>query len=208
MTPSLARVSARSSPPPRGPAPARSGAPEAHAQAADGRLALLDHLLASLDEREICELALDWLSRTVPLRRAMILVVDPDRDHLVGRAGYGLPAGSVERASVDLSNRKSFLALALEGHEPVSIDARIARTAAADAPLGRVSFQAVPLGTAEASGLLLISGFPGGVPDPVRWVARVVGVRLRALRALRLEHENGRLPVSYTHLTLPTILRV
>src|SRR4029450_1949828 len=42
-------------------------------------------------------------------------------------------------------------------------------------------------------GLLLLSGFPSGVPDTVRWLARVLGVRLRALHALRLEGENARL---------------
>jgi PAS domain S-box-containing protein len=190
----LARVAARRSPtrPDLAVAGAKHDVSIAATDAAD-RLALLDAVLTLTDEVSVCEAGLRWLASVTPLRRALFLILDPDTQRLHGRAGHGIPAGTAEAYVADVSDRDNLLALALAGHEPMTFDARLARSRLSDAPLGSGALHAVPLGTAEGTGLLLLSGFPGGVPEPARWLARLIGVRLRALRALRFESQNARL---------------
>jgi PAS domain S-box-containing protein len=159
----------------------------------ESRLDLVERLIFLFDERETARAALDWLTSVIPVRRALFLARDEDSNRLVGIAGHGVPPAAVEAFSADVSDPDRELAMALAGREPMWFDARSGASEMGGTPLGRAAFHAIPLGTADGAGLLLLTGFSNGLPEPARWLARFLGVRLRALRSLRLERDNQRL---------------
>jgi PAS domain S-box-containing protein len=154
------------------------------ASAAD-KLALAEALLVSSDLADCAQLALAWLARTAGVARAMCLVVPvSDSTQLVPVASVGIPAVRVRRFRLNLEERDHSLVRAMMGEGLVRF------TAGDDTPptpLGDTSMIAVPLLGADAgqdlpAGLLLLSSPRESAPGDVRWLARVLGPRLAALR--------------------------
>jgi signal transduction histidine kinase len=156
----------------------------------EGRLALLEFLLASEDPAELAGRCFEWLAAHGGMREGHCLVVDTERTRLVHLVGHGAPRGTPDRFGVDLDARDHPLIRALNGSRPVVV------RAGADLPFPRrAPFLAVPLrgaGSAddELAGLLLLRPVSVG-PQELGWVSQYLSYRLvrSHLRMMSFEAE-------------------
>src|SRR6185436_8950116 len=87
---------------PRGPG--ASGAPGRSASA-ESKLALAEFLLSNEEMENLAGRSLDWLAEHHPVRHALCLVVDVERNRLVTAAAHGITPDRAARFGLDLDDR-------------------------------------------------------------------------------------------------------
>jgi signal transduction histidine kinase len=143
----------------------------------EGRLALLEFLLASEDPAELAARCLEWLGAHGGMREGHCLVVDTERTRLVHLVSHGAPRGAPDGFGVDLEARDHPLIRALTGSRPVVVKP------GTDLPFPRrAPFLAVPLHGAGAvddavAGLLLLRPVSAR-PQELEWVSQYLSYRL------------------------------
>ncbi len=160
-----------------------------------GRLGLLDALLAEEEPRSCAVTTLRWLVRHSGVERALCAVLDSEGGHLAGLAGIGLSIEEIDRFQLGLSDRAHPLVLALVGAEPVAFHAPGSDLGS---PFGSQPFHAIPLSGPNDSGelgpgLLLLTAEDGAdFDESVRWAAQLLGVRLVSLWYRRAQADERR----------------
>ncbi|HSF03148.1 MAG TPA: PAS domain-containing protein, partial [Solirubrobacterales bacterium] len=155
------------------------------APAAEARIALLEMILASDDDTECAERALEWLVEHAEVRHAVCLAVDNEEKRLVGLAAVGLPSFEAAAWAVDLDAQEHPLLKALSIAYPgvIASDGFASLLPGADED----SLLAVPLRGLEGkqevpAGLLLVHP-PYAVNREVRWLGQILGHKLRRHRS-------------------------
>ena len=160
------------------------------------RLQLAEGLLGTDDVATCAERALDWLRRSLGIRRGVCLFGPAESATiLMPMATVGVPDRRVTRFALDLEARDHPLVAATLGTGVVTFGAN-GRPAPAT-PLEVPAYTAVPLHGRDAMydlpvGLLLVSPVDDDVRDDVAWVASMLGPRLTALRAAHRGNESER----------------
>jgi PAS domain S-box-containing protein len=184
---------------------------------AEARIALLEMILASDDETECAERALEWLVAHAGVRHAVCLTVDNDEKRLVGLATVGVPSFDPAAWSVDLDAPGHPLPRALSMAYPgvIASDGFASLLPGAG---GEDSLLAVPLRGLEGkqevpAGLLLVRP-PYAVNREVRWLGQILGHKLRRHRSWsavanaerRLRRERGLLREIIDRIPDPILL--
>jgi PAS domain S-box-containing protein len=172
---------------PRAPA----GAAPSPAPGAEGRLALLELLLAADDPAACADRALHWLGEHAGVKQAACFLADQEQRRLRYLAGYRVDERRLGALTVDLDHQDDPLVRPLGATRPTVLDRRAAESRLG-AALGRGPLLAVPLLGQDAqeavpAGLLLARPAFATLRE-VGWVGAVLGntlFRLRATHALR-----------------------
>ena len=181
-------------------------------------MGLATSLMSEPDVAACAHETLRWLGRHSGVEVGLCVVVDEQREALVGLAGDGVPHARVAGFAVDLGQVDSPLVLALASREPMLLSPSSDGSAFPETPLGRVPFLAVPLDAPEAReepavGLLLLAGLEDLDGDEVSWAASLLGARLLCARygqarasERRAQHERQMLRSILHSVTDPIIL--
>jgi PAS domain S-box-containing protein len=160
------------------------------------RLELAEALLG-IDDVAVCaERALDWLRRSVGIRRGLCLFGPAESATvLMPMATLGVREARNARFALDLEARDHPLVAATLGTVPVSFGSN--GRPAPVTPLEAAEYTAVPLHGRDSIydlpvGLLLLAPVDAEAVDDVAWVASILGPRLTALRAAHRGNESER----------------
>jgi PAS domain S-box-containing protein len=160
------------------------------------RLELAEALLGVDDVAACAERGLEWLHRSIGLRRGLCLFGPAESATvLMPIATVGVPERRTARFALDLEARDHPLVAATLGAGPVNFGDN-GRPAPAT-PLQAGEYTAIPLHGRESLydlpvGLLLLTPIGDEVRDDVAWVASILGPRLNALRAAHRGTESER----------------
>jgi PAS domain S-box-containing protein len=160
------------------------------------RLELAEALLGSDDVAACAERALDWLQRSVGIRRGLCLFGPAESATvLMPIATVGVRERRVARFALDLEARDHPLVAATLGAGAVNFGNN--GRPAPPTPLEVTQYTAVPLHGRDSIydlpvGLLLLSPVDDDVREDVAWVASIVGPRLNALRSAHRGSESER----------------
>ena len=160
------------------------------------RLELAETLLGVNDVAGCAERALEWLQRSVGIRRGLCLFGPAENATvLMPLASVGVRDRRLARFAVDLEARDHPLVAATLGTAAVAFGAN--GRAAPTTPLDAAEYTAVPLHGRDAPynlpvGLLLLTPVAGDAREDVAWVASILGPRLTALRAAQRGTESER----------------
>src|SRR5438874_2024343 len=124
----------------------------------EGKLALIEFLLTSVDLQESARRALDWLVAHAPVTEAAVLVVEGMTNRMQLVAEHGISSGAIMDFSLNRDDIEHPLIEALNSPEPLYIDNSPVHQRG---PLQARAFHAIPLraDTVDAPhGLLLVAG--------------------------------------------------
>ena len=160
------------------------------------RLELAEGLLGVDDVAACAERALDWLGRSLGIRRGVCLFGPAESATvLMPMASLGVRERRNTRFALDLEARDHPLVSATLGTIPVAFGSN-GRPAPAT-PLDAAEYTAVPLHGRDSIydlpvGLMLVTPVHDGALEDVAWVASILGPRLTALRAAHRGNESER----------------
>jgi PAS domain S-box-containing protein len=160
------------------------------------RLELAEALLGIDDVATCAERALDWLHRSVGIRRGVCLFGPAESATiLMPMATVGVRDRRLARFALDLEARDHPLVAATLGTTPVAFG--VNGKPAPSTPLDAAHYTAVPLHGRDSIydlpvGLLLLTPVDEDTREEVAWVASMLGPRLAALRAAHRGNESER----------------
>ncbi|HUF22774.1 MAG TPA: ATP-binding protein [Vicinamibacterales bacterium] len=154
--------------------------PPTGAAAAEGRVALLEYLLGSLDQVESARRVVDWIVETRVAAKAAVLLTDRANNQLVIVAERGLPG--VTDLTVDLRQEQHPFIMALASPRPhyISRDPQLRRILEAD------RFHAFPLRghqDGQAVGILVTSADRSQINRAAAWACERLSDQLYRIRS-------------------------
>jgi signal transduction histidine kinase len=167
-----------------------AGAPAAFASVGEGegKLALVEFMLASTDLQASARRALDWLISHLPVHHAFVATIDPATRHLAILAERGLADTVTSDFALSLEDDTHPLIRAMRGSVPVYFDR---------APLffrgsAENAAHVVPLGTPHSEeaadsvgGVLVVAALTPEIHPEVIWLADIFSRQLQRLQTRR-----------------------
>jgi PAS domain-containing protein len=167
-----------------------SGAPAALASLGEGegKLALLEFMLASVDLQASARRALDWLVSHLHIHHAFVATIDPTSRHLAILAERGLADSVASDFALSLEDDTHPLIRAMHGSVPAYFErAPLFFRGAAETPS-----HVVPLGTHHSDdagepvgGVLFVAAATPEIHPEVLWLADVFSRQLQRLQTRR-----------------------
>jgi PAS domain S-box-containing protein len=157
---------------------------------ADSRLALLEHLLGSVDLAESAKHAMEWVGEHTGIGQALVAAIESGSRQLIALAAHDVSPIAVAEFSLSLADGYHPIVAALHAPEPTYLERRTFRS-----PIDRTDVFAIPLRASDPAlegqstvGVLLV-GAAAPVLDPqALWLAD-----MRAQQIARLQVRHSRI---------------